>query len=106
MNNENKLPPEFKKKWIDALRSGEYKQGKCSLYADGAYCCLGVAGILNGLSHKEMLNKSNAGDEIYTKVTPIRLDENTMNTLIGMNDGTDEEQKSFNEIADYIQENL
>jgi len=31
-------------KWIKALRSGKYKQGKGNLQsADGSYCCLGVA---------------------------------------------------------------
>jgi len=31
------------KKWVDALRSGEYKQGKGYLKnAAGEYCCLGV----------------------------------------------------------------
>lgn len=32
----------IKKEWIEALRSGKYKQGQGSLYRDGAYCCLGV----------------------------------------------------------------
>ena len=30
--------------WVEALRSGDYKQGKGALRtADGDYCCLGVA---------------------------------------------------------------
>ena len=31
------------KKWVAALRSGEYKQGKDCLEKDGKNCCLGVA---------------------------------------------------------------
>jgi hypothetical protein len=31
------------KKWVAALRSGEYQQGKDWLCKDGNYCCLGVA---------------------------------------------------------------
>ena len=31
------------KKWLAALRSGNYVQGKGTLCKDGAYCCLGVA---------------------------------------------------------------
>lgn len=31
------------KKWVAALRSGEYKQAKKSLRTDEGYCCLGVA---------------------------------------------------------------
>lgn len=34
---------EFKKEWIDALRSGKYEQGKNQLVDNGKYCCLGVA---------------------------------------------------------------
>lgn len=41
------LDPKFKKKWIAALRSGDYDQGKgalCRVTKEGAkYCCLGVA---------------------------------------------------------------
>lgn len=38
-----RMPQELKTKWIEALESGEYKQGARSLCTpDGAYCCLGV----------------------------------------------------------------
>ena len=33
---------EIKQQWVEALRSGEYKQGKDYLRRDGEYCCLGV----------------------------------------------------------------
>lgn len=33
---------EIKEKWVAALRSGEYKQGKSMLRVDDSYCCLGV----------------------------------------------------------------
>ena len=35
---------EIKKKWVGALRSGEYKQGRSILYnrEDNTFCCLGV----------------------------------------------------------------
>jgi hypothetical protein len=36
------MNPEIKKKWIEALRSGEYKQGKGYLNQGDNYCCLGV----------------------------------------------------------------
>ena len=39
-----KLPKEFATKWLEALRSGNYKQGMGLLYNEdtGSYCCLGV----------------------------------------------------------------
>lgn len=36
------MNPELKKKWVDALRSGEYKQGKGILNGERGFCCLGV----------------------------------------------------------------
>jgi len=32
----------IKQLWVDALRSGEYQQGKDFLRREGNYCCLGV----------------------------------------------------------------
>ena len=32
----------IKNKWLKALRSGKYKQGKSILFSDNKYCCLGV----------------------------------------------------------------
>lgn len=37
------MQPEAKKVWVDALRSGEYKQARSQLCTpDGKMCCLGV----------------------------------------------------------------
>lgn len=37
------MNPEIKAKWLEALRSGNYKQGTGRLRkADNSYCCLGV----------------------------------------------------------------
>lgn len=42
-----KLPKKFKKDWVNALRSGKYKQGyrflKCGIVGETYHCCLGVA---------------------------------------------------------------
>lgn len=39
-----KLPKKIKRKWLKALRSGEYKQARAALYvpAKAGFCCLGV----------------------------------------------------------------
>lgn len=38
------------RKWVEALRSGEYRQGKGYLQTgDGRFCCLGVACEISGL---------------------------------------------------------
>jgi hypothetical protein len=36
----------IKKLWIEALRSGEFKQGQGYLERDGRYCALGVLSVL------------------------------------------------------------
>jgi len=37
------MKPEIKEKWLKALRSDEYKQGRENLHLkDGSFCCLGV----------------------------------------------------------------
>ncbi len=37
------MNPDIKAQWVEALRSGEFKQGKGVLQrSDGKFCCLGV----------------------------------------------------------------
>ena len=36
------MNPEIKKRWVEALRSGEYRQGKIRLKGSSGFCCLGV----------------------------------------------------------------
>jgi hypothetical protein len=47
---QGKLKPEVKTQWVEALRSGKYKQGKALLFStvEQSYCCLGVnCAVLN-----------------------------------------------------------
>lgn len=45
---KQKLPPELKAKWLEALRSGQHKQDKDELFRDKGYCCLGVLSLVQG----------------------------------------------------------
>ena len=45
---------EIKQMWLDALRSGEYKQGQGALHIDHSFCCLGV---LCDLHRKNSINR-------------------------------------------------
>lgn len=36
------MNPEIKKLWVDALKSGEYEQGRGALCVGESFCCLGV----------------------------------------------------------------
>jgi len=46
-DNRKLLDKEIKKAWIEALRSGKYKQGRMCLKRDNEYCCLGVLCEIN-----------------------------------------------------------
>ncbi len=112
---ENKLDPEFKAKWVAALRSGEYPQGKGCLKNEDGYCCLGVAykvatglepdgrtQISRGIKHIRKVPKILIWGDKMTKEK-----QDFLNGLGEMNDGGYEEgAKSFSEIADYIEANL
>ena len=41
-DNYGKMNRYWKRKWVEALTSGEYKQCTGLLHANGGYCCLGV----------------------------------------------------------------
>jgi len=110
------MNPEVKKLWIEALRSGNYSQGKFSLRTkDDKYCCLGVLCELAvkseiippaTLAHRE--NPYNYHYDGQNKNPSKKVREwsgldSRIGELIGMNDHCN---KTFPEIADWIEENL
>lgn len=103
-----KLPKEFKNKWVAALRSGAYEQGQERLKRGSAYCCLGVACVVAGVKkiHGNMTfipHKDHDDDGAFNLVPDsIRCESRTSSKLAGMND----DGCSFGEIADWIDENL
>ena len=71
--------------WIEALRSGKYKQGRLFLRREGKYCCLGVAADL--LGSKDLL-RSDLTDEEMTQLglfTPTGGQKDRL-SLAGLND--------------------
>jgi hypothetical protein len=120
-----KLPIDFKKKWLKALRSGEFiqtidhlatKDTECRINVEEqeaknkgwGYCVLGVAAKIAGHSDSE-LNK--AGGELLNSFNvPDILKQNIEGSnhsiaskLISMNDDS---EKTFPKIADWIEKNL
>jgi hypothetical protein len=101
------MNPKLKRKWIKALRSGDYPQGKGSLKNSlGSYCCLGVLAEIQGCK----LDEIPIGDRVTTTLPRglnAGLTVGKRRILAGMNDGTGTfEQHSFSRIADYIEEKL
>lgn len=92
------MDAQLKAKWIEALRSGEYEQGKHLFEADGAFCCLGVLCKVMGIPTVD-----NNGAGSWSAVEDVLPDRyKTASALATMNDS----HTSFSEIADYIEKNL
>jgi len=120
-----KMLKEIKDRWLEALRSGKYKQGKEMLQdSEKNFCCLGVlCNLYNKEKHTGWADLNINGDEIL----PIKvmywaglISQNpnvkyakTLATLSTFNDGMavgndnmDIGQLNFNEIADLIEAQL
>lgn len=92
-------------KWINALRSGKYKQTKGALCRDGAFCCLGV---LDALYPKLKLSGGDSGCLLNFEKIGLTDDIGTLKnsrSLSSLNDMNfiNYEALTFDEIADVIQ---
>ena len=94
------MDKELKAKWVKALRSGKYEQGRTHLHRDGHYCCLGVLLDVAGAPREEWDGACLAPfcDDLRDKY----LEFKTASKLAEMNDSGD----TFAEIANYIEANL
>jgi len=114
------MKQELKTKWIEALRSGDYAQNTSLLRnRNNEYCCLGVlCDVMKlpweressgnfAIRTKEYVNPNIRWFRTAALSSPmladIGMDVEDHDTLTQMND-TD--GKNFNEIADWIEENL
>lgn len=109
-----KMKKKIKAKWVAALRSGDYTQGCCQLRDEANnFCCLGVLCNIHALENpKFAATQTNPVlyDWMRCQLSPkvkawSGLQKYTV--LIDMNDGFPGSNSSatFNEIADYIEEN-
>lgn len=112
-----KLPKRFKRKWLEALRGGEYKKGKANLLqyndeGDKEYCCLGVACAIVGIPDKKILldgtinfsRKSKYRALIPKAILGLVADNPVVNKLVDMNDSG--KTRGFGRIAIWIEKNL
>lgn len=112
------MNPEWKAKWVAALRSGQYAQAQQRLRTPEGYCCLGVVcDIVKDEVEGEW--REQPGHFNFRSKESTFVDENSVNlpnavaglidlpvgeesNLIQMNDGG----STFAEIADYIESHL
>ena len=94
-------------KWIKALRSGRYKQGRGALVifkdSESCYCCLGVAEKVCKMP--ENFDGRLTGSTVtYPELSAwLEITARQEERLIRMNDKL---QKNFSEIADYIEKEI
>lgn len=103
------MNPELKAKWLAALRSNTYTQGRDQLYdpANNTYCCLGVLCEVANLKREEETYYHGNDEEMETLPESFReeagISSPAMNTLTELNDFAG---KTFPELAKWIEENL
>lgn len=100
------LPKEFATKWVAALRSGEYKQGRGVYYnsSEGCYCSMGVGLVANDIPLNER------GDNTLSDHDPIMecisSDEKPTTLWYNIYKLNDEKNLSFTQIANWIETNV
>lgn len=103
-----KISEEWRKKWSDALRSGDYEQGKGYLYANGKYCCLGV---LQDIHDKPVLDPNgNPAPALFCTQDPVEMECGYIAKTFGLHGYydvagpslNDEDELTFAQIADLI----
>lgn len=107
----------LKAKWLVALRSGDYQQGKCTLKdREGRYCCYGVLAHILPQAIKEEFRIEELPTEISIDISGFygkcyntlprklldRIGLMAMGEPMHMND----DGKPFSAIADYIEQNF
>lgn len=104
---------EYKDPWVAALRSGKYKQTTGRLVDMHGHCCLGVlCDVVPAVAEQFDSLDRRAWTQVLN-LTPSAaklagLSDDNLTTLANMNDGCGSYvgEKSFAEIADYIEANL
>ena len=115
LGDYNKFTPE-QTRWIEALESGEWKQGKCYLKrkegGEDHYCCLGVATALfnpqsSDLRIKQGEKRSVGVEAPYSVVKTLMLHNEVGSNLDGSEDlalMNDDLGYTFEDIAKFIRE--
>lgn len=97
----------LKAKWLEALRSGKYKQGRWALRTKSDdFCCLGVLCDVSGVSEWEENGLCYSYDGALGFL-PFRLhDQLTSGARTALMVRNDDYGMSFPDIADWIETNI
>jgi hypothetical protein len=104
---------DIKEQWLNALRSGKYEQGYDVLVGPTQHCCLGVLCEVQGIPKSNEIFQFELEEQdeanFYVGSLPnsflnkVGLTQADQNRLVKMND---DDGKTFDQIADWIDENL
>lgn len=111
------MTPELKAQWLDALRSGRFKQGAGALNFGGRHCCLGVLCEVAGLKALPRSDGMGKGYDAREYIAPgsstimrLWISDPKFADQIGLPDAIaslamrlNDDGKSFNEIADHLE---
>jgi hypothetical protein len=104
-----KMNPEWKEKWVEALESGEYEQGQGCLNGSGKFCCLGVlCDLYDADKWGEQREDGTPYDGMkcvpeQKSIADTGLPDSAVDILWRMNDCT---YSNFRDIAQWIREHL
>jgi len=99
----------IKARWVKALRSGEYKQGRGSLKSATGYCCLGVLASIVDPDMTTWDGREGAfashGDARQIKLIGQEIAPTVIAKLTTMNDGSSNtiRARTFKAIASWIE---
>lgn len=105
----------IKKKWVDALRSGKYKQGREQLRDGDKFCCLGVLCEVLRIPYRprDPYLPPRARDlaGLKQKDPLVQLRGRALMAISNLNDGNDVltpplRRRTFEQIADVIEKQL
>lgn len=102
-----KLPKKFKKLWLEALRSGKFKQGKLRLHNldDNSYCCLGIACRI--MHPRRVFNGVDLPYKSHKFKIPKMLNCDQSNSIAQqLAEFNDDKGYSFEKIANWIEKNI
>lgn len=104
---------ELRDSWIEALRSGNYEQTRGELYSNGSYCALGVLCDVAKVPYYETGRFRHQRAYGHESKDRFKLKDSTMKRLDLLYSETrvitrmnDDECKTFDQIADYVERNL
>lgn len=107
------MDPKLKRRWVRALRSRKYKQGREQLRDGNKFCCLGVlCDLVPGRKWADTGAVTIRSSRYFSTAPSFLVENGAQENLIAMNDGSRGDanpigtKRTFATIATWIEKNL